>query len=574
MLRRACLIAASVTVALTAPLAAQPDRSAMPTPRTLSGSPRPDADLTADAAEVRLTYDDLADPHPPAGVPVTLVGYRADDTVAVTTVKTDRTGRARFTTLDTSGRTAYYALAALPRAGRADRLSSTPIVPDGTQGTTVVLSALARRDSSAPVDELADREAQAKAAATARGVVRVHIAGVTGVATEVVVRDAATGKPVARAPVTSDEALVPVPARAGQVLYAEASLTGGVARTLPFVTVADRGAAITAFVYPKLLPSLVFTGAADDDALTVRMELQVFRGAWIPYADGATGPSFPLPRGAAHIELGPDSGGDAIVDHGAVRFRRPLPPGTASLAVSFELPVDRGQAAWSLDLPSGIYQGSIVLEDEPGLSIDQVAPANAGKARSAADRRMIGLDDVSLPPGNALALTVHVPQPGPANALPRACRGLAPDASPMIGQTVDFTLPRIDGGAVKLSALRGHAVLVNFMASWDMLSSTERPTLARLAGAVRGLKVVMVASDSDPHVVATTVGKLPFPVAIDTPAGPDHPIGAITGSWSIEKLPETVLVDRHGVARFHFRNARDWDKPEARRCIAALTAAR
>ena len=48
------------------------------------------------------------------------------------------------------------------------------------------------------------------------------------------------------------------------------------------------------------------------------------------------------------------------------------------------------------------------------------------------------------------------------------------------------------------SSLRGKPMLINVMATWDMLSGKERPTLATLAKQ-SGLTIVMVASDRDPN---------------------------------------------------------------------------
>src|SRR5207302_7079207 len=102
------------------------------------GEPRPDQADPPGTITVRVTYDDFKDT--PEGVEVALVGYAADDTVTYHVLKTDGAGRVRFTSLDRSGGTAYYAMALLPRNGAVDRLASTFIVLDSQTGASVLLS--------------------------------------------------------------------------------------------------------------------------------------------------------------------------------------------------------------------------------------------------------------------------------------------------------------------------------------------------------------------------------------------------------------------------------------------------
>jgi hypothetical protein len=60
---------------------------------------------------------------------------------------------------------------------------------------------------------------------------------------------------------------------------------------------------------------------------------------------------------------------------------------------------------------------------------------------------------------------------------------------------------------------------------------------------------------------------------LDPPAKPDDHIGAVTLSLGVKLLPESVLVDRKGVVRFHFQNASEWDDPVVQRCVKAFLAA-
>ena len=94
----------------------------LPSARDFSGKPRPDPEIAAGTLEVKLTYDNLGDPKPPAGVVVKLVGYAADGTITVASKQTDAKGVAQFTGLDRTEHVAYYPTALLPRDGKLDRL--------------------------------------------------------------------------------------------------------------------------------------------------------------------------------------------------------------------------------------------------------------------------------------------------------------------------------------------------------------------------------------------------------------------------------------------------------------------
>jgi hypothetical protein len=119
----------------------------MPQPRQMSGWPRPEPADPAGTLVVRLTHDNLQDPNPPKNIPVTLFGYKHDDSVTVVSKNSDETGRATFTKLDINGDYAYYAVALLPRDNGVDRLVSQPIQMLPGVGMRLLLSG-ARRDST------------------------------------------------------------------------------------------------------------------------------------------------------------------------------------------------------------------------------------------------------------------------------------------------------------------------------------------------------------------------------------------------------------------------------------------
>jgi hypothetical protein len=536
--------------------------------RSRSGRVTP-LDDSPSSVEVRVSYDNLSDTRPPAGVLVSLVGYADDGSVRLVQHKTSATGTARFTDLDRTGAVVYYALTQLPRKPGADRLVSEPIDLHDN-GVSVALSGELRTSTSGPIDELPVREGRT-AVKTAKGKLHIHLDVLPEPNTPVEVLDAATGKVVARGVVPDKELVVSAPVRAGQVLYVEAIAGDARFRSLPFEMVADRGAETAVFMVsrhrsPRLLASYEVFAFADDAALVVDAEVTLSNVSWIPYRDAPGGITIPLPRGATAIELDSDL---ATLHGSSAVLARPLPPGQTKIGAKFELPATRGAVAFALDLPYGTFESSFRFEDEPGLSIDQVPPGIAVTRQTVPRGTELSLDHIAVAPNQSVAMTVRLPTPRPDNALRHACRRLSPDASKLIGQPLDFTLAQLDGSKLRLSALRGKPVLVNVTSSWNVLVKDELPKLAAIA---RQIAVVMVSSDSDPGVVMTQLGKQPFPVVLDPPSKPDDNLGAVTSSLGIQAVPESLLLDRNGVVRFHFMNARNWDTPAAQRCVKTFIA--
>lgn len=155
---------------------------AMPEPLQMSGEPRPEPSDPPGTITVRLTYNDF-NAAAPLDVPVTLVGYTAQEQVEIRVARTDPEGRAAFANLDRTGAVAYFAMAQLPRHGASDRMMSAPIVLDGRGGARVVLSAAKRASTEPPLDGFSRFESQDKPVAS--GQIRVTLDGVPDAAAEV-----------------------------------------------------------------------------------------------------------------------------------------------------------------------------------------------------------------------------------------------------------------------------------------------------------------------------------------------------------------------------------------------------
>lgn len=172
----------------------------MPNPRQMSGEPRPEQADPPGTLTVRLTYDDFNDA-PPVDVPVALVGYAADGSVSWHVGKSDAEGRVKFTGLDRTGATAYFAMTLLPRNGATDRLISTPVMLDPRSGARVILSADKRTSTAPAVDDLAKFERQE--GAPQAGKIRVALEGAPDPNATVSLIDAEQKLAIARAKPTT-----------------------------------------------------------------------------------------------------------------------------------------------------------------------------------------------------------------------------------------------------------------------------------------------------------------------------------------------------------------------------------
>ncbi len=122
---------------------------------------------------------------------------------------------------------------------------------------------------------------------------------------------------------------------------------------------------------------------------------------------------------------------------------------------------------------------------------------------------------------------------------------------PLVGKPApDFTLTTLDGGSVKLSALRGRPVLLNFWASWCIPCRDEAPLLADLARGqgANGLAVVGVVYQDKPGDAKRFRDQygLTFPSLLDPKLNTaiDYGVGAV---------PESFFIDKNGVVQKHLR---------------------
>ena len=143
------------------------------------------------------------------------------------------------------------------------------------------------------------------------------------------------------------------------------------------------------------------------------------------------------------------------------------------------------------------------------------------------------------------------------------------EARPEVGYLApDFTLPSLDGQTVRLSDLRGKAVLLNFWATWCAPCRLEMPTMDKAYQEYkgRGLEILAVSLDAGSNSVVKNFMQelqLRFPVLLD----PDMEVLRLYRQFSI---PATFLIDKQGIVRHRELGYRDWTDPESRKLLEAI----
>ncbi len=121
----------------------------------------------------------------------------------------------------------------------------------------------------------------------------------------------------------------------------------------------------------------------------------------------------------------------------------------------------------------------------------------------------------------------------------------------------DFILKALNGKRVRMSGLKGKAVLLNFWATWCPPCRREMPSMERLYQRYRsrGLVVLAVSLDrSSPDEVRSFVDEmgLNFTVLLD-------PDGLTSSLYSVSGVPFSFLIDPEGRIVYKAAGAIDWD---------------
>ena len=112
----------------------------------------------------------------------------------------------------------------------------------------------------------------------------------------------------------------------------------------------------------------------------------------------------------------------------------------------------------------------------------------------------------------------------------------------------DFELQTTEGETIKLSDLRGQAVLVNLWATWCPPCRAEMPAIERVYKDYKDqglvvLAVNMTAQDT-PSNIAPFIDEygLTFPVLLDED-------NSVASAYQLRSLPSSFFIDRDGIIR-------------------------
>jgi peroxiredoxin len=145
-------------------------------------------------------------------------------------------------------------------------------------------------------------------------------------------------------------------------------------------------------------------------------------------------------------------------------------------------------------------------------------------------------------------------------ALPPEKNPTGEDPSPQVGRAApDFLLETPDGGTERLSDHQGHAVLVNFWATWCRECREEMPELVKAYSLYRDegfviLGVDVQESDSQVRRFVEEFG-MDYPIAMDRS-------GEVARAYRATGVPETFFIDRTGVIKAKFMGPLEWEDLE------------
>jgi len=161
---------------------------------------------------------------------------------------------------------------------------------------------------------------------------------------------------------------------------------------------------------------------------------------------------------------------------------------------------------------------------------------------------------------SALAILIGVlliaqPSFAPPSAMPLPALQGGPTANrmPQAGEVIpDFELPTLDGGkTVRLSALRGSPVVINFWATWCGPCKQEMPLLVEQYNwnKGKGLRVLAIDTLANDNVDDMRAYAQQFKMNFDVLVDKED---AIAGGWNVMGLPTTFFIKPDGtVANVH-----------------------
>jgi cytochrome c biogenesis protein CcmG, thiol:disulfide interchange protein DsbE len=128
-----------------------------------------------------------------------------------------------------------------------------------------------------------------------------------------------------------------------------------------------------------------------------------------------------------------------------------------------------------------------------------------------------------------------------------ATQGLSP--APQQGfPAPDFELSTLAGESIRLSDLRGQAVLINLWATWCPPCRAEMPAIEKVYNEYKQDGLIVLAINmtyqDDPGRVPSFVEEygLTFPILMDTQ-------GTVGTDYQLRSLPSSYFIDREGIIK-------------------------
>lgn len=109
----------------------------------------------------------------------------------------------------------------------------------------------------------------------------------------------------------------------------------------------------------------------------------------------------------------------------------------------------------------------------------------------------------------------------------------------------DFTVTMNDGKSIKLSALRGKPVFLNFWATWCPPCRMEMPDIQKISTEDHNVQIVALNLKESPTTVRSFLTKngYTYPVGFDTN-------GSIADLYGVSGIPTSYAIDAKGIIRF------------------------
>ena len=136
--------------------------------------------------------------------------------------------------------------------------------------------------------------------------------------------------------------------------------------------------------------------------------------------------------------------------------------------------------------------------------------------------------------------------------------------------TPSFELPSLSGGSINIRDYRGKVVFINFWATWCATCKVEMPSMQTVYDQFKdqGLEMLTISVDKDQSLIQPFMDqyKLTFPVLLD----PDSDVAK--KAYKTTGVPETFIVNKHGIIVHKAIGPRDWATDEAMEAFAFYTA--